>query len=138
MINTRLVMRRNEKVKLNRLKQCFSGTVMRKKGLFKEANEKKSAENTQKKSRSNKKTLPTHVIEEKNVEGFNSHEENQEFLSVVDEGNNQVPSVFDATRVIHLERRTMLENEVNQTELLNAKLNLIQFTKELPNHGIRE
>lgn len=111
----------NEKVKLNRLKQRFSGTGMRKKGLFKEANEKESAVNIQKKSRSNKETLPTHVIEENNIEGFNSHEENQEFLSVVDEGNNQVPSVFDATRVIHLERRTMLEDEVNQTELLNEE-----------------
>jgi len=111
----------NEKVKLNRLKQRFSGTGMRKKGLFKEANGKESAVNIQKKSRSNKETLPTHVIEENNVEGFNSHEENQEFLSVVDEGNNQVPSVFDATRVIHLERRTMLEDEVNQTELLNEE-----------------
>ena len=95
---------------------------MRKRGLFKEANEKKSAENTQKKSRSNKKTLPTHVIEENNVEGFNSHdEENQKFLSVVDEGNNQVPSVFDATRDIHLEIRSMLEDQVDQTELLNEK-----------------
>ncbi|XP_045035155.1 uncharacterized protein LOC123475962 [Daphnia magna] len=91
------------------------------KGLFKEANEKESAVNIQKKSKSNKETLPTHVIEENNVEGSNSHEENQEFLSVVDEGNNQVPSVFDATRVIHLERRTMLEDEVNQTELLNEE-----------------
>ncbi|XP_046656813.1 uncharacterized protein LOC124349894 [Daphnia pulicaria] len=66
---------------------------MRKKGLFKEANEKHSAENIPKKSRSNKKTLPAHVIEENNVEGFNSHEENcLKYFRTIMEDENKIAS----------------------------------------------
>ncbi|EFX76811.1 hypothetical protein DAPPUDRAFT_322019 [Daphnia pulex] len=66
---------------------------MRKKGLFKEANENHSAENIPKKSRSNKKTLPAHVIEENNVEGFNSHEENRlKYFRTIMEDENKIAS----------------------------------------------
>ncbi|XP_046438521.1 uncharacterized protein LOC124190045 isoform X2 [Daphnia pulex] len=66
---------------------------MRKKGLFKEVNEKHSAENIPKKSRSNKKTLPAHVIEENNVEGFNSHEENRlKYFRTIMEDENKIAS----------------------------------------------
>ena len=106
--------RGNEAAKLKRLKQRFSGTGMRKRGLFKEARKKQSVENSLKKSRPKKKETPIPVLED-------SLDETQESLSVADEGNkvSYVTSAFTAEIDINLERRIMLENEINEMEMLS-------------------